>query len=284
MSSWKLQDLQQRIERKMLSLEQHLTRWQPLNVSRVPHDLPADLVVSLTSYPPRFDLLRPTLHRLLSQTVRPDKVMLWVAEADYPRLPSSIAALEKAGLTIGKTQDYGPHKKYYDTRRLFPDAFIVTVDDDVSYRPTMLAELIAAYDPSRPAVVAHRARRIVRRGDFVTPYWEWPLVETGGETGDHILPTGVGGVLYPPGSLPDATLDVEAIMRLCPSADDMWLLWMSRRAGYTAKMVAKPVAPREWNGAQDAALWNGENQTKHDIVIRALWNTYGPPVQASPPC
>ena len=52
------------------------------------------------------------------------------------------------------------------------------------------------------------------------------------------LPTGCGGVLYPPGSLhPDAT-DALAFLRLAPTADDLWFWAMAVRQGTPVRFVA----------------------------------------------
>ncbi len=63
------------------------------------HGLPNPLVVSLTSYPPRFPTLHLTLMTLLSQQVLPDRVVLYVFEGDHASLPRDVVALRfPAGL------------------------------------------------------------------------------------------------------------------------------------------------------------------------------------------
>ena len=59
-----------------------------------PHDLDAPLVVSLTSYPARFGSLHLVLQSLLMQTVRPDRVILWLAAGDETQLTPEITALD----------------------------------------------------------------------------------------------------------------------------------------------------------------------------------------------
>ena len=45
-----------------------------------PHGLPVPLIISLTSFPARYDTLHLTLKSLMGQSVRPDRVILWLAE------------------------------------------------------------------------------------------------------------------------------------------------------------------------------------------------------------
>ncbi|MFD2440114.1 hypothetical protein ACFSS8_08530 [Paracoccus kondratievae] len=49
-------------------------------LSPAPHGLRAPLIVSLTSYPARFASLHLVLRSVLQQTVRADRVILWLDE------------------------------------------------------------------------------------------------------------------------------------------------------------------------------------------------------------
>ncbi len=265
---------------KLFDLSRAATEALPPSPGRRRHGLPAPLVVSLTSYPPRYASLKPTLKRLLSQTVVADRLILWLTETDRAALPPEIATLSRYGLEIRETPETGPHKKYLEARRRFPEAYIVTVDDDMAYKPTMLAELVGGLAPPVRSVVAHRARRIVLRGEAVAPYWEWPLLREGPAVGDDLLATGSGGVLYPPGALPEAVLDEALLKQLSPRTDDLWLHWMVRRAGYTTTLVARPNRAREWNESQEVALWSGVNRDENDAAIARLTAEFGPILRA----
>ncbi|WP_233145003.1 hypothetical protein [Paracoccus yeei] len=58
------------------------------------HGLDAPLVVSLTAYPARYDAVYFVLRSLLAQTVRPDRIILWLDPGDDALLPDQIAALD----------------------------------------------------------------------------------------------------------------------------------------------------------------------------------------------
>src|SRR6516165_1052567 len=59
------------------------------------HQLPGELIVSLTSYPARFGTLGLTLRCLLSQTIRADRTILWISNADASLLPSDVIRLQQ---------------------------------------------------------------------------------------------------------------------------------------------------------------------------------------------
>lgn len=71
-----------------------------------------NVIVSLTSYPPRFATLEHTIKTLLSQSVRPREVILWLYEKDEKLLPASIKSLPSDKFTIKTTtQNYRSYKK-----------------------------------------------------------------------------------------------------------------------------------------------------------------------------
>ena len=57
------------------------------------HNLPRELIVSLTSYPRRYPTLDFTLRSLLDQVERPDRVILWLTDAEISCLPDAVRNL-----------------------------------------------------------------------------------------------------------------------------------------------------------------------------------------------
>ena len=243
------------------------------------------LIVSLTSYPPRFASLHLTLQCLLAQSLAPDAVELWIAEDDRAALPQSVRRLEQDGLTIRFCEDIRSYKKIVPALRAAPGAFIVTADDDLHYPEDWLFQLAARYLPGTRTIVCHRAHRI-RHYPTGTPlpYILWHLNVRAGDAADLFF-TGCGGVLYPPGSLHRDALDEEAFLRLCPSADDIWLYWMAKRAGSAIRKVPGRHHIYHWPGSQVQALHHlnvigGANQRQ----LRAMIAAYGyPPAPETAP-
>jgi hypothetical protein len=91
-----------------------------------------------------------------------------------------------------------------------------------------------------------------------------------------LLPTGVGGVLYPPHALHSDVTDSTLFMKLCPTADDLWFYWMARRAGATYRKVGGPFEQTLLPGTQEESLF-AENAEANDRQIRNLVERYGMP-------
>lgn len=243
---------------------------------RVPrHSLPGRLVVSVTSYPLRFPTLPLALKSLLLQSVAADEVILWIGKNDEDKLTSEILALRDDGLTIRLCDDLGPYTKIVPALMSYPDAYIVTADDDVYYRPKWLEDLVA-HERGRREVLCHRAHRVrIGANGLPLPYERWEFNTRDREPSALTFPTGHGGVLYPPGALHRDAVNVALFSEFSPRADDLWLYWMMRRNGG----VARKIGPRRllfptWRGTQRVALWRrnvvegGNNQCIETMTAR----------------
>jgi hypothetical protein len=239
------------------------------------HRLPGELIVSLTSYPARFATLQLTLRCLLAQEVRPDRVILWIAHQDIGQLPKSVRRLERAGLEIRSCDELRSFNKLVHALDAFPNAYLVTADDDLHYSRDWLGQLTAAFDPARLEIICHRAHRVMRdRTGALAPYRQWPYdVQDAAarRASTDIMPTGVGGVLYPPRSLHPLVTDRSLFQRLCPRGDDLWFYWCARMAGTPARKIGGKMRLINWPGSQASALCfdNGDGGG-NDRMIRAL--------------
>jgi len=249
----------------------------PVRRGQQSHGLPWPLVVSLTSYRPRFPTLHLAIKCLLSQSVRPDHIVLWVARDEINELPRRVQALRSHGLEIRSCDDLRSYKKIIPSLESFPDAAIVTADDDSYYERRWLAGLVDAADPSRREVLCYRSRRIsYAESGSPNPYRSWPRCQPG-EVGG--VPIGVGGVLYPPGALPAATTDRSVFMDLCPTTDDLWLFWMLAVSGTPTRTVTQARPPRSgWVGAGRVTLSRGNmGGGGNDRAVAHLAERFGLP-------
>ena len=259
-------------------------RWH-LPLRRRTHPLPGPLIVSLTSYPPRFKILPMTLRGLLRQTVKPDHLILWIARDDFALLPQSVFDLQHYGLEIRPTElDLKSYKKIIPALDQFPEAFIVTADDDVLYWSSWLEEMVRGADLSGRVVTCHRAEEILAdpQGRY-RPYRQWVQNTPMRGQSPKLFPVGIGGVLYPPGVLAHKPEDRATALSLCPQGDDIWLYWVGRQNGATYKTVGRYRTEGawrrlEWPGSQDQALWHSNIlQGENDQQILKMAQHFGYP-------
>ncbi|MFB9652461.1 glycosyltransferase family A protein [Pseudarthrobacter oxydans] len=210
----------------------------PTALQRPSHTNP-NVVVSLTTFPARIGHVSATLESIYRQNTAPAHVVLVLSKEEFvnQELPQEIEAFRDRGLRVlfepGNARSY---KKLIPALNLFPDKVIVTADDDVIYPRLWLEELVRAHEERPHHVLGHRGTLIVSRGGRVEPYLTWPRALRDSPSSKVFL-TGMGGILYPPGSLPDQVSDMNLAMTLCPTADDIWFKAMALLAGTpTAKI------------------------------------------------
>lgn len=249
-------------------------RWKLSRPGRA-HQLQGELIVSLTSYPARFPTLSLTLKCLLAQSIKADRTILWIAHEDMASLPRSVTELQAHGLEIRSCKNSRSYKKIIPTLATFPEAFIATADDDVYYSSHWLEEM--ALLAGNNTIVCHRAHMVnFDESGNLKPYDEWHFDEAA--ISPILFPTGVGGVLYAPHSLAPEVLDEAEFARLCPSADDVWLFWMGRRAGSSYVAVGTNWFPVPWKGTQASALYlTNVGQSANDEQIKGMIKEYGNP-------
>ena len=254
--------------------------WKQRREMAVAHRLPKPLIVSLTSYPPRFDTLGLTLRCLLAQSIRADQTILWIADQDREALTEEIAALASQGIMIRYCDDVRSHKKYTYAFREFADCFVVTADDDAYYWPQWLQELVEGYRPDSREFACLRAHKVIFANAGVPrPYDLWEHNTDDSRAGPKIFPTGLGGVLYQPAAMDPEVTNLERALALTPTADDLWLYWMTRRAGFCFRKVGPRRRFHNWTGTQAQSLYQGNSVlvNGNDIQIRAMIDTYGWP-------
>lgn len=242
------------------------------------HSLPNKLIVSLTSWHKRFDTLHLTLECLLNQTIKADKIILWIAETERHLIPESVISLGVSGIDIRYCEDIKSYKKIVPTLIEEPGSFIVTADDDLAYGPDWLEKIISSWNGDYKTVVANRAHKIrLDKSNNPIEYkdWQWNYLESS-DISNLIFPTTGYGVLYPPNCFHSDVLNSKLFEELSPNADDIWLFWMCRLNGVKFKVVGEKETLREWKGTSDAGLWQtnllkGDN----DRYIKSMIAHYG---------
>ena len=185
-----------------------------------------ELIVSLTSFPPRINTVEKTIRTLLSQTLKPDRVILWLAINQFPNkendLPKALLALKQFGLEIAFCEDLRSYKKLIPTMQKYPDAVIITTDDDIYYSLDTIESLYTSYLEDKSAVHTHRVQRTkLSDGNKIKKSYNTP------DTSYFNRQIGYGAVLYPPGVLYKDATDSSIFQNLLPTHDDVWFWAMT---------------------------------------------------------
>lgn len=198
-----------------------------------------EIVVSLTTFPKRIHGIQMVIETLLMQTLKPDKVVLWLAEEQFPNkeaeLPDNLLELRKYGLSIQWYHDIRSYKKLIPSLLEYPEAIIITADDDMYYHPKMVERLYKAYKKEPNYIHCHRVTKFYMEGN------EFKTVAGGYEIYSHASflhkLTGGSGALYPPHSLYKDIINEDLFMKLAPTNDDIWFWLMAALNGKRCNVV-----------------------------------------------
>ena len=253
-----------------------------LNVLKNTDDITADsVVVSMTTFPARIGYVHMAIKSLLNQTVKPGKIILWLAKDQFRdvQIPKQLRELCAYGLEIRYcAEDLLAHKKYYYAMQEFPDKLIVTYDDDIIYPEDSLEKLLVMHEQHPHAIICNRGREIAIENDSVAPYRCWKVsgrIPAGVPTYSVMASTGAG-TLYPPHCMPEETFDIEKIRALALTADDLWMKVMSIRGQIpVVKSQTRGKALCVSKGKQDVTLAHQNvDQNQNDRVMHDLLEQY----------
>lgn len=194
------------------------------------NDRKEKIIISLTSFPERFETIDKCLKSLLLQKIKPNRIIVYLGkDTDYSQITNKMHELEKYGIEyrIDSSLDLRAHKKYFYAMQEFYNDIIVTADDDLYYPTNWLESLLESYKKYPNCVSARRVHRIKIENNKIISYNNWEdQCRKIREPSKLLLATGGSGALYPPHILSKETFNVNNIMKLCYEADDVWLKCM----------------------------------------------------------
>jgi len=247
----------------------------------------AKYIVSLTSYGKRLTDTAPyAVATLLSQSVKPDRIVLWVGHKDMENIPEIMGKLVEKGLEIRFCEDIKAYTKLIHSLTAFPGQYVITADDDIFYPRRWLEQLISEHNKNPKKIICHRVHGIkVDENHNLLPYddWDWSVSP---KQWERVFPTGVGGILYPPGCFYKDITDKELFTELSPHNDDIWY-WAMTVINKEYFGGESPYAVIENSCNKDlwyidfmgqlngGALWNYNcTQGGNDIQLKAVIERY----------
>lgn len=192
------------------------------------------VIASLTSYPARIDCVWLAIKSLLLQTYRPDRVVLWLAEEQFPtrELPENLLNLQQYGLEIKWGKDIYGHKKYrVPVMEQKQEEVVITFDDDIIYCPHCIERLMKTHKKFPSCLVCDRGQVFEDKSVENPGRWQ-TLSSMGVDKPTYSMnPSPGGGCLIPFGALhPDATKE-ECFRPLAYKNDDLWYMFMCAANG-----------------------------------------------------
>lgn len=234
------------------------------------------VTVSLTSYPKRIGTIWFTIESLLRQSVKPDRIILWLANSQFAsmeELPESLLKLQSRGLTIRFCDDLRSHKKYFYVMQEYPEDIIILADDDLIYPRDTVKKLLAMHRRNPGTICTMTAQKIEPALEAMPSLWRNPLLSERFENSNQIQIFTGSGSLYPPHSIDQAAFDPKLIKDLCPYADDLWLTYMAQR-NHTNITAYHPwrAFPLAIYGTAEGSLWyvnaqDGQNDVQWKAIL-----------------
>lgn len=233
-------------------------------------------MVSMTSYGDRVSLCYLALESIARGTIRPHRTILWLDdEAAFSTPPRSLRRLRRRGLEIRRSENFGPHTKYFpyvEETSTFAGP-LVTADDDTIYPRYWLETLTREHKATPDVIVCYRARRILWNAQGFAPYASWPL-SNGSRPAMANLVTGVSGALHPPKLLLALKSRGRTFQATSPNNDDIWLHHTALRIGMPTRVIGgESVTFPLIDGSQDQALWYSNlSQGENDRQLQATYS------------
>lgn len=232
-----------------------------------------NLIVSLATYSKRIATVPICLESLFNQSLKPRKIILNIDDSVcIETLSPDILKYTKKGLEIVPvSSELRSHNKYFYTFSEYKDCNIITVDDDVIYPPDTFYNLMESYKRFPNAVSATRVLDMTFSSRSINPYQKW-IFECDKilTPSKRLFATGVGGILYPAGILPEKTLNKKELMTYSLESDDMWLKFMELLGNIPVVWTGqKPQHPTQIEGTRETGLYRVQRY-KNDSYIQTL--------------
>lgn len=231
-----------------------------------------DLVVSLTSFPARINTVHTSIESLLMQNLKPNKVILWLSNEEFPNkesdLPNNLLNLKNYGLSIKWCENIGSYKKLIPALRELKNSIIITADDDLYYHPKMVERLYFSYIENPYLIHCHRVTKFYKEDN------QFKAIAGGYDvykmpTFLHKL-TGGAGTCYPPGCFYKDVCNIELIRKLIPTNDDIWFWVMTSLNGRKCNIIKNSCNALYFvKNSQETAL-NYNNDSGENLFWKQL--------------
>jgi len=240
-----------------------------------------EIIISLTTYGKRLYEVYLTIESIMQQTLKPNKIVLWLSyDLENTELPIVLKNQQKRGLEIRFCKDIRSYTKLIPSLKTFPEAVIITIDDDILYNFDLIENLFNAYLKNKGIIHCTRMHRMkLLKQNTIEKYDKWFYESESLDFSSKNFPTGIGGVLYPPNCFNEEVFNETVFLDICKYADDVWFKAM---ALYNGTMSQK-ILTHNKNGndyfinkiSQYTSLSSiNSGMQLNDIQIKAVFDKY----------
>lgn len=200
------------------------------------------IVVSLTTYGKKIHEVYLVIESIFQQTVRPNKVILWLSDKHFSldNIPVVLRRQMERGLEIRFCNDVRSYTKVIYAFEEFPNAHVISVDDDIVYPFDMIESFLCAYKNNPNRIYFNRGHRMLfdKKNQKMFPYLDWCKAGYAKDSSILNLPLGVYGIFYPASIINKEVLNKSVFLDICPMADDVWFKAMSLINGVECSAVS----------------------------------------------
>lgn len=248
------------------------------------HYLDAELIVSLTTYGKRIQTVSTTIESIMQGTIKPNRIVLWLdKEPENTDLPVTLEKQKERGLEIYFTdENIRSYTKLIPTLKMYPNAYIITIDDDAIYNYNLVENLLRETKKFPKHIIANRVHQILldEKGDLL-PYRKWLWGKTMNPISSRNFLTGVGGVIYPPHCFDSEIFNKDVYCDISKYNDDIWFFAMALKNGVLVKK-ADVVTPSGLmyllnEDVQDVGLCQSNvfaENNRNDKQLKAVFDKY----------
>lgn len=251
----KMYKIQYKILKKQVEQSEYV-----YGINQKQRDIP-NVIVSLTSYPKRFEDMDLCLKSILNQNFKPDKIIIWLgSDTNKEKAEISFGKYKKYGIEyiIDSKNNYFSHKKYIYAFEKYKESIIITLDDDLIYPKNTLKTLIKKYEKHPNSIVARRVHKITWDKSNINKYtkWIWECF-TIRKPSNKLCATTGAGTLFPPKIYTRQDINYKTIEKYALTADDIWLKMMAVKNNVKIVWAGNFLQmPPEVNPEKDDALTN----------------------------
>lgn len=225
------------------------------------------VTVSLTSFPARIEYVHLAIKSLMLQSYKPDRIVLWLAEEQFPEkvLPAQLLELTKHGLEIHWCDDLYGHKKYfYCINEQKENEVVITFDDDIIYPKECIKRLMKKHKQHPGCLVCERAQALAynSQGQPDNP-GRWSVISNLGYRipSYSLNPSPGGGCLIPYRAFFKDAYEKKYACDLAYKNDDLWYMFMA------AQNCTRTIKTRKYHKTFSLVLGSQVTQMATENVV-----------------